>query len=132
MGARVGCLESRRKPSRERFGEMEFRTGSVVIKCIDVFGVLIERDDRRVDDEDVSKSFETSGQLGLPRVEILDGVIENLSKECNESRFEPAVKRRIREFVTVSWIRPSGSSSATPNSLPVRSLRQRGSGDADG
>src|SRR6056297_1363861 len=83
---------------------MEFRPSSIVIECVDIFGMLIKRVDRSVNDEDVSKSFEPSGKLGLARVEILDGVIENLSKECNEPRFEPAVKRRIREFVTVSHL----------------------------
>jgi hypothetical protein len=65
---------------------VEFRTCSVVIECVDVSGVLIERDNRGVDDENVSKSFETSGKPGLARIEILDGVIENFSKECNEHR----------------------------------------------
>ena len=40
----------------------------------------------------------------MARVEILDGVIENLSEGCNEPGFEPAVKRRILEFVTVSHL----------------------------
>ncbi|GEM_PF-3396376 len=69
--------------------------GPVVIECVDIFGVLIKRDDRRVNDEDVSKSFETSGKLGLADVKVLDGVIENLSEGCNELRFEPPVKDRI-------------------------------------
>ena len=40
----------------------------------------------------------------MARVEIIDDVIENLSKKYNESRFEPSVKGRIGEFVTVSYL----------------------------
>jgi hypothetical protein len=65
---------------------------------------LVQRNDGSVGNEDVSKSFETSVQLGSSGIEILDGVIENLSKECNESRLEPVVERRVGALITVSHL----------------------------
>ena len=72
--------------------------------CVDISGVLVQRNDSRVGNKDVSKAFETSVQLDSSGIEILNGVIENLSKECNEARFKPLVERRLREFVAVSHL----------------------------
>jgi hypothetical protein len=82
---------------------VEFQFGLIVAGCcVDISGVLVQRNDGCVGDEDVSKAFETSVQVGSSGVEILDSVIENLSKECNKARFEPVVERRVREFIAVS------------------------------
>ncbi len=83
---------------------MVFRTGSVFINRVNVFSVLIERNDGGVNDEDVSNDFETSTEVGSARVKILDGVIENLAEESNESWFKPPLEGRIDKFVTASHL----------------------------
>ncbi|ELY36168.1 hypothetical protein C498_02855, partial [Haloferax volcanii DS2] len=84
---------------------MELQFGLIFAGCcVDISGVLIQRNDGCVSNEDVSKAFETSVQVCSSGIEILDGVIENLSEECNESRFEPVVKRRVGELIAVSHL----------------------------
>jgi len=72
---------------------MKFQLGLVVASCcVDIGGVLVQRDDGCVSDEDVSKAFEVAVQGPPSSIEILDSVIENLSKERNKARFEPLVE----------------------------------------
>ena len=79
---------------------MYFQPGLVVARgCVDIFGVSIQRDERSVNDEDISKVFETPSELVSVGVEILDR--ESLARG-NESRLEPLVKRCVREGVAVS------------------------------
>jgi hypothetical protein len=53
---------------------MELQFSLVVASCcVDIGGVLVQRDDSSVSDEDVSKSFETAVQVGSTGIEILDG-----------------------------------------------------------
>jgi len=82
---------------------VELQFGLIVASCcVDIGGVLVQRDDGSVSDENVSKAFETAVQVGSSGVEILDGVMENLSKEGNEARFEPVMERCVGEFVAIS------------------------------
>ena len=105
MGFRVGCVEPCRETGRERFGEVEFQSGLVVTGCcVDISSVFVQRNDGGISDQDVSKPFETSVEVISTCVEILDSIIENLSKERNEARFELFVERRVRKVVTVSHL----------------------------
>ena len=54
--------------------------GGVDIRCF-----VVERDKCGIVDEDVSKLFETPAELVSTEIEILDGVIENLSQESNKA-----------------------------------------------
>ena len=84
---------------------MELQSGLILTGCcVDIGGILVQRDDGCVSAEDVSKSVETSVQVGSSGIEILDGIIENLSKESDEPRFDSLVKRCIGEVVTVSHL----------------------------
>ena len=66
---------------------MEFQPSLILAgRCVDIGGIFVQIDDGTVDNENVSKSFETAVQVGSAGIEILDGVIENLSKERNERR----------------------------------------------
>lgn len=62
---------------------------------------MIQRDERRVSDEDVSKVFETPSEVVSAGIEILDGVIENLSKERDERRREPVGEGGVGDSVTL-------------------------------
>ena len=84
---------------------MEFQPSLTLAgRCVNIGGIFVQIDDGSVGDENVSKSVKTAVQVGSAGVEILDGVIENLSKERNERRLKPLMKRGVREFVTVSHL----------------------------
>ena len=66
---------------------MELQSGLIVTsRCVDILGVVVQRDERRVGDENVSKVFETPSKIVSSGIKILDSVIEDLSKECDKRR----------------------------------------------
>jgi hypothetical protein len=81
---------------------MELCSGNTLTEGIDIRCVVVERDERSIADEDVSEGFETAAELVATGIEILDGVIEDLSQEGNESGREPPVERGIAELGELS------------------------------
>jgi hypothetical protein len=64
---------------------VELCTGLIFAETsVDVCCILIQRNEGGVNDEDISEPIEASSEVVSPRIEILDSVIENLSKECHE------------------------------------------------
>ena len=81
---------------------MELCSGNTLTKGVDIRCVVVERDERSIADEDVSEGFETAAELVATGIEILDGVIEDLSQEGNEPGREPPVERGIAELGELS------------------------------
>ena len=81
---------------------MELCSTNALAEAVHISCVVVERDERSIADEDVSKVFETASELVSAGIEILDGVIEDLSEEGNESGRESSVERGIREFGEIS------------------------------
>ena len=67
--------------------------GNVLAEVVHISCVVVERDERSIADEDVSKLFEAAAELVATGIEILDDAIEDLSEEGNESGRKPPVER---------------------------------------
>ena len=81
---------------------MELCSSNTLTKGVGISCVVVERDERGIADENVSKLFETSAELVATGIEILDSIIEDLSEEGNESGRESSMERGMREFGEIS------------------------------
>jgi len=52
--------------------------------CVNIDGVLVQRDDGCVSDEDVSKAFETTVEVGSSGIEIIDRLAEVFDRHIVE------------------------------------------------
>ncbi|GAA0472559.1 hypothetical protein GCM10008985_31630 [Halococcus dombrowskii] len=54
---------------------MELCSSNALAEAVDISCIVVERDERSVADEDVSKVFETASELVSAGIEILDGIV---------------------------------------------------------
>lgn len=77
---------------------MELRSRAVIAvagNCLDQRP--IERDDRRVREEDIAELIQTAVETVVGGREVFEGMIEDFSKKCGECNCKPTVEGGIRE-----------------------------------